>query len=783
MQLQEGLTEVNITATRITAVSQDGLGNVSLGPSDNLGMISEVLMPGAWTLSLEKSNSIEQWTLEEGVYNFNASTAIDGTWDLGIVEIDKLVLIGGKVFWDLDADDIADSSEGISDVNVSIVGGSINETLITDENGVWTLFAPIRTNYTIDVFKDGFAAASYMEGNDSMYVVNDTHESRDIELVAGVVSVSGTVTDIAPQGRLENASVTLYPIIGIERDSVIALTSFDNGTLTWTASTAPGDWVVVVSGTDITDNGGGVAVGLLQASVQDGATLELVMKYGGRMIIDSSWSSFDNSAEYNAGDLDEAVRVEIDLGEGVEWYIDFDENGEFDIVLPTGTVQLMSEFTNTQHELELEMEYNAARNIDNQVGLDSKTLEFTRRANSDMEIGLASIESGATSGEGELDLNSITTEENGYEQIEVTISMGYSGTEVTDIFTISGGVSGTQDQDRWVVEFYNSSSEEWESDIDVSMGIGTNSSDEANILNESVLARFTLPLQNESNSYEEGHSLNIRMVSDQGGLSEISFTVFIEQQYAITLSDSPDAIGVADGGETLVTVDLTNDGNGDDSVVVQASLAEGCDDWQVTPANSTLTIAAGNSRAQSFTVHAPDNATVTSCDLTITADSEGGVGQLTTGTEVKVAVATLSFVQGQEKTDIAANEAGVISIIVENKGFLTATNVIVYLEGTYDTDYPTEQVTITIPAEGTATAVFDHDGFNPGPQRFKTYITVIGTPVDSTGPDHEDTFTIEFYNVADAEKGGGVGYVVAVLAVLVLIGGYKTARKGSKARF
>ena len=42
MQLRESLTESNITATRITAVSLDGLGNVSLGPSDNEGRISEV---------------------------------------------------------------------------------------------------------------------------------------------------------------------------------------------------------------------------------------------------------------------------------------------------------------------------------------------------------------------------------------------------------------------------------------------------------------------------------------------------------------------------------------------------------------------------------------------------------------------------------------------------------------------------------------------------------------------------------------------------------------------
>ena len=59
IQLQESLTNSNITATRITAVSLDGLGNVSLGPSDNSGMISEVLMPGNWTLVLNRTETLE----------------------------------------------------------------------------------------------------------------------------------------------------------------------------------------------------------------------------------------------------------------------------------------------------------------------------------------------------------------------------------------------------------------------------------------------------------------------------------------------------------------------------------------------------------------------------------------------------------------------------------------------------------------------------------------------------------------------------------------------------
>ena len=44
--------------------------------------------------------------------------------------------------------------------------------------------------------KGGFAPVTYSNNNSSFYVVNDTHESRDFEMSAGLVSVSGNVTDI-----------------------------------------------------------------------------------------------------------------------------------------------------------------------------------------------------------------------------------------------------------------------------------------------------------------------------------------------------------------------------------------------------------------------------------------------------------------------------------------------------------------------------------------------------------------------------------------------------------
>ncbi len=271
MQLQEILTEINVTSTRITAVSLEGLGNVSLGPSDNFGNISEVLMPGSWTLVLNKSTNLEQWVLEEGVYN-SVDSMDNGIWNAGTVVINKSVLIGGKIFWDLNEDDSPSAGEGIENVTVSVTSDSgFSESIQTDSEGVWSIFAPIRDNYTVMAEKEGFDSATYADGSNSYYTVNDTHESRDFELTAGLVSVSGNVTDSVPSSmRLEGATVTLYPASGIVRDPVaITNIGYADEVLSWSANIMPGNWIVYVEGTDTDDNGGGIAVGLLEASVQD----------------------------------------------------------------------------------------------------------------------------------------------------------------------------------------------------------------------------------------------------------------------------------------------------------------------------------------------------------------------------------------------------------------------------------------------------------------------------------------------------------------------------------
>ena len=59
--------------------------------------------------------------------------------------------------------------------------------------------------------------------------------------------------------------------------------TYENGVLSWDAQIEPGNWIVVVDELGDQPNGGGIAIGLLEASVQDGATLDLEMKTGGKV--------------------------------------------------------------------------------------------------------------------------------------------------------------------------------------------------------------------------------------------------------------------------------------------------------------------------------------------------------------------------------------------------------------------------------------------------------------------------------------------------------------------
>ena len=299
------------------------------------------------------------------------------------------VEIGGKAYWDTDEDDIADANEGVEGATVTIQGGSIDTVVETDSTGVWRLYVPILENYAITVEKDGFGVVSYDDNNTGTYVVDNEPVSQDIEMSAAEVTVTGSITDVLNASRLVDASITLY---GTSRTNRIRLTSSVHSLMRPCPSQRRRTWAmgVVVYEDDAPFNGGGVTVGLLDAEVQNGGTIELVMSKGGWVDLSTEFTSF-NLQTFNAGTensespVTDVVEVEVDLGDGKAWMVPLETDGTMEVLLPADAVTFNSEFTTVQRDLT--MNYTAGISIDNgDEGRTAVMLSYNRKTNSDLVL-------------------------------------------------------------------------------------------------------------------------------------------------------------------------------------------------------------------------------------------------------------------------------------------------------------------------------------------------------------------------------------------------------------
>jgi len=104
-QLQEGLTQNNLSEQRVKAISQDGYGQITFEKTNETGYTTELLMPGQWSLELNYSTSTKHWMLNTSNDPFNTDDH-DGEFnlDLGTLEADLEVQIGGKVYWQISSD-------------------------------------------------------------------------------------------------------------------------------------------------------------------------------------------------------------------------------------------------------------------------------------------------------------------------------------------------------------------------------------------------------------------------------------------------------------------------------------------------------------------------------------------------------------------------------------------------------------------------------------------------------------------------------------------------------
>ena len=797
MQLMEAVTESALSDMTVTAVSHEGLGNVTFERTDENGNSSELLMPGEWSFYLNRTIGTKSWFMDTSDSPFNTDDAVNNSLVLDAVYATLEVEIGGKVFWDLNKDSIPNLGEGLPEMSVTVQGDNNSDfsaTVMTDDEGVWRVFVPIRDVYNVTVEKEGYETVYYETENQSGYTVHDSPDSTDIEVSAGLVDVFGTITDQLDAARLVDANIVLYPVAGVERDPVHVDGTMNESTLEWSTSIEPGEWVVVITQANPGPNGGGVSIGLLDASVSNGGNISMVMALGGYVDLATAWTDIEQNDHHAGSDdsgasmVQDVVELEVTFNE-MSWMMAVPASGELRTLFPEGSVSFDSEFMTVQHSTELEMEYYGGQTTT--VSADSTiaaTLQFNRRVNSALDITFneASLSDATVLNAGDSEIEAVvsSTNESVYSTITFDFDVTYNGTELMDVFSVSGEMGLAQDSELWTVQFYNETSEAYEDSIDVSLGIGD--ANTAAVLSATVKVQITLPDVADAWKLENGHRMTMRLQTDLGESSQASVKVFIPQTYGFTVSDATEELGMSALVERQFSFDLTNDGNGQDTFTIELLQSGIPADWSVTPMTSTLTLSKDETRSQQFTVFAPASFTDgQDFDLTVYVNSESlSVDSEEVIVSIQKATIKLGLDEARIATesDLIADQAGAVRVPVTNDGLLDAPSVIVYLTPPNGAEL---QQTISVPAGGEGVAVFDGLSFTFGNQRFAYRMEVAGAESESVEeiPDEGD-FSLE-YNIQSSADGESawMTLLIALLAILVVYGGVKTARSRGGTKF
>jgi hypothetical protein len=426
------------------------------------------------------------------------------------------------------------------------------------------------------------------------------------------------------------------------------------------------------------------------------------------------------------------------------------------------------------------MKYNAGVNSNIDADLQSLTLEYNRRINSEtsVEVVSGSITNASTIDD---DNNKLLADES-LAAIVFNVQVNYLGTETTDVFTVTGHVDVSPDQAEWNIQLWNGT--EWVDSLEVTLGIGVNSTDDSVSNNSIVKAKLTLPDTATVWHLENGHTININLDTDTGSGSEVSINVRVPQTYGFDLTGATEEVGIAPSGNRNFEFTLTNTGNGDDTFTIE--LADNIPTgWEITPTSSTMTIAKDTNRVQMFTAFAPADFTEGSFTVTVTATSEDGTTSDSFDVTISSARIKLRVNQGDIVTlsHQVADVPGNLVIPVENFGTLDATSIIVYLTP-QDTGKEV-QVGIVVPAGETVNAVFEMSAVRAGIHRFDVRVDVIGDDADDVDVEVEDfDFGME-YQINEDLGDESIFFQIAMFALVILViyGGVKMSRNKGTTKF
>jgi hypothetical protein len=764
--LMEDSSANSLSGISLSLESANGLGAVSIEATDSSGFTSANLVSGDWIVSLNYTDNGKRWLVSDSSISIDVGS--DNHYNL---TANLFVALSGTVFWDLNDNNASNIGEGISGVNMEFFNDAdqSNMTLDSENDGGWELFVPANTTWVINTDYDGF------ESIEQSVAVTTVPNSVLLELTAGLVDVYGNISyDLGISSiPVEDIVLTIIPTEGLVREAVNPeIISDGNGwTGSWNAQLEPGLWIVSASvpSQDL------VIMGLINVDVVEGGNLDMELTRGGLLDVTTEWLDYDGLS-HNIGEITDS-NVVIDIGFGMKWIQDVDDNGSLNLLLPNGNVQFTGDFEFEQRGLV--MEYMAGRGVDVYSGQESPILNllYTRVSNHDISIQTLNLTSGDDSYLGSMDdVSLVVNETDGFVPAEFTLSVEYLGHEPYDLYTVSGIVSGSDSAD-WNLEFDNGSGD-WNTTTQFEVGLDNS------IVFESLNIRVIPANQSVAHAFEEGHSITI-IISAQDGYQEThELIVRVPQLHGFELTNPmEDVYGVSPGEMIIIPIDFTNTGNGDEKFEFGFDDSELPEGWSRT-GPSSHTLGGFVSTTHSITVVSPgtDESSVDEFSIYVSVTDKVGNSYDTIVINVQSSEPVLRILGVQALGGGEPEAGGQITYIatIENEGLVEATQV--QLNATLCEDAlcerPTSVSTVTtmdISEESSKqfSFLFDLSDISVGPYYLKLEINASGFNADNIDDSHwheSDGVSLGVMNVDVRTKAAGEDENTDIIAPLLVVG-------------
>ena len=775
----------------LTAVSNDGLGEVSLPLSNQSGFVSATLFPGDWNLELNYTDSYYRirWVVDEyqlGQLSENESVEAD-------ITLSRFVEVSGNVYWDFNEDGKFQPSEALEDSEVRINSDGFESLNMTTElDGGWSFYVPAKSNYSVEVSRTGFTNNNSL----TIEVVNESiSEDLDVSLDADNVSVSGKIeiqygfSQNLIDAIISEMYVELIPAAdeGYDRENVeISFEINEDGDIVWNSSVAPGKWVFHAEASEYLM----VVYDAFEVEIIEGGVHNTTIKAGGYLPISTRWTDFSgderdviNLESVNSTIID-PVSLTLTLNDA-KWNISVSEEAEV-WLLPAGSLQISGQFDVMEMGMEMEYEGDTLTGayppgIDEFGQLSPVTsaeavVEFNRVLIHEVEFSVSQIISNDITidyVEGEM-INATAKDIDGdgildnYYEIEVTLDLNYAGNLATENYMFSANVAGV-DKDDWSVTFENGTNN-FEASANMSFGISDSPS------NGILVFKIMMPSVEDSISYDTGHNVRIMATSDSGEFSSFDIKVHIPQEYSIDAT-APEMVGMTYGGGTSAfDVSINNLGNGDDYVSFEIDSSELPDGWTVSQP-MPRTIPANGTSDVGITVTMPQDTFAGEYTISVNVTSESGI------VDVVDVLVLVSKAELRMDTPSLGGEALIrqpvdFSIMVHNSGLIAAEGVTVtgYIE---ELNITAVSLPITILAESneTVTVLFDTTEIEAGEYKFTFTIDAGSTPLN------ENPLPVDLTQKFHVSSEAGSTNIVPIIIVLIFaIGIYsfiKSRRTGS----